>query len=52
MYYTHNYRCNKKEVNKMEKVKMNNLAIGGHEYTIEKMTPKGTRELYHFNDRN
>lgn len=26
--------------------------IDGHEYTIEKMNPKGTREFYHFNDRN
>lgn len=34
----------------MEKVRMNK--IGGHEYTIEKMNQKGTREFYHFNDRN
>lgn len=32
----------------MEKVRMNK--IGGHEYTIEKMSE--TREFYHFNDRN
>lgn len=38
----------------MEKVRMNNgiLKIDGHEYTIEKMNQKGTREFYHFNDRN
>ena len=38
----------------MEKVRINNgiLKIDGHEYTIEKMNPKGTREFYHFNDRN
>lgn len=35
----------------MEKVRMN-LEIDGHEYTIQKMNQKGTRELYHFNDRN
>lgn len=37
----------------MEKVRMNNginLEIGGHEYTIEKMSQ--TREFYYFNDRN
>lgn len=33
----------------MEKVRMN-LEIGGHEYTIEKMSE--IREFYHFNDRN
>lgn len=26
--------------------------IDGHEYAIETMTPKGTREFYCFNDRN
>lgn len=38
----------------MEKVRMNNgiLEICGHEYTLEKMNQKGTREFYHFNDRN
>lgn len=36
----------KREVSKMEKVKMNN----GIKYTIEKMSQ--TREFYHFNDRN
>lgn len=35
----------------MEKVRMN-LEIDGHEYKIQKMNPKGTSELYHFNDRN
>lgn len=35
----------------MEKVRMN-LEIDGHEYTIQKMNQKGTREFYHFNDRN
>lgn len=34
----------------MKKVRMNNFEIGGHEYTIEKISK--TRELYHFNDRN
>lgn len=34
----------------MEKVRMNNFEICGHEYTIEKMTK--TREFYCFNDRN
>lgn len=34
----------------MEKVRMNNGLIGGHEYTIEKMSQ--TRELYCFNDKN
>lgn len=34
----------------MEKVRMNK--IGGHEYTIEKMNQKGTREFYRFNDKN
>lgn len=34
----------------MEKVRMNK--IGCHEYTIEKMNQKGTREFYHFNDKN
>lgn len=38
----------------MEKVRMNNciLKIDGHKYTMEKMNPKGTREFYHFNDKN
>ena len=38
----------------MEKAIMNNgiLKIYGHEYTMEKMNPKGTREFYRFNDRN
>ena len=38
----------------MEKVRINNgiLKIDGHEYTIEKMSQKGTREFYRFNDRN
>lgn len=35
----------------MEKVRMN-LEIDGHNYRTEKMNSKGTRELYHFNDRN
>ena len=26
--------------------------IDGHEYAIETMNPKGTREFYRFNDRN
>lgn len=26
--------------------------IDGHEYAIETMNPKGTREFYCFNDRN
>lgn len=34
----------------MEKVRMNNLEIGGHEYTINKMSK--IRELYCFNDKN
>lgn len=34
----------------MEKVRINNFEICGHEYTIEKMSK--TREFYHFNDKN
>lgn len=36
----------------MERMNNGILKIDGHEYTMEKMNQKGTREFYHFNDRN